>query len=133
MPSDPDIRPIRPGDADAWLRLRTAMWPDGVSDHPHEIAAFFAHTIAEPMAVFVAETSGQCVAILELAIRTDLPELPNQEVGYIEGLYIIPEFRGQHLAKLLLRTAQSWARQQHCTAFASDRAGRIILDPHYRP
>lgn len=142
MPSDPHIRPIVPGDADAWIRLRTAMWPDGASDHPQEIAAFFAgapfsagegkSTFSDPLAVYVAESDGQCVAILELAMRTNLPEAPNEKVGYIEGLYIIPEFRGQRLTKLLLRTAQSWARQQQCTAFASDRAGRIILDPHYR-
>ena len=129
---DPLMRPVRPDDSAAWLRLRTAHWPDGTADHPAEIAAFFAHTITEPLEVFVAETQGQCIALLELSIRTDLPGFLKDKVGYVEGLYIVPEFRGQSLVRRLLRSAQSWARQKHCTLFASDRAGRVIVDRHYR-
>src|SRR3974390_2878757 len=43
------IRPVLPEDADAWVRLRTALWPHGAADHPGEIAAFFAGTAAEPL------------------------------------------------------------------------------------
>jgi aminoglycoside 6'-N-acetyltransferase I len=113
------IRPVTPADAATWERLRTAHWPDGAADHAPEIAVFFA------------EHGGQAVAVMELSIRTDLPPLRNVKVGYVEGFYIVPEFRGHGLARQLLRFAQQWARQQHCTGFASDRAGRLILDPHY--
>jgi GNAT superfamily N-acetyltransferase len=58
--------------------------------------------------------------------------LPNVEVGYVEGLYIEPEFRGRGITRRLLRFAQDWARKERCAAFASDRDGRIILDPRYR-
>ncbi len=127
------IRPAIPSDASTWLRLRCELWPDGSADHPQEIASYFAGTAIEPYAVFHAESesSRKCVAILELSIRTDLPNLTNQKVGYIEGLYITPAHRGTELSRLLLRTAQSWAREQRCIVFASDRPGRIILDPHY--
>jgi aminoglycoside 6'-N-acetyltransferase I len=127
------IRPVRPDDAHAWVRLRTALWPDGSADHPGEIAAFFAGTAPEPLAAYLAECDGQPVAILELSIHTDLLMRPAERVGYIEGLYIVPEFRGHALARQLLRTAQGWARGHRCAAVASDRAGRIIRDPHYRP
>jgi aminoglycoside 6'-N-acetyltransferase I len=127
------IRPVLPDDADAWVRLRTALWPDGAADHPGEIAAFFAGTAPEPLAAYVAECHGQAVAILELSIRTDLLVRPRERVGYVEELYIVPEFRRCALARQLLRTAEGWAREQRCAAVASDRAGRIILAPHYRP
>jgi aminoglycoside 6'-N-acetyltransferase I len=126
------IRLVTPADAATWQRLRTAHWPDGAADHGPEIAAFFAGTAAEPQAVFLAENDGQAVAVMELSIRTDLPPLLNVKVGYVEGFYIVPEFRGRGLARQLLRFAQDWARQQHCPAFASDRAGRLIVDPHYQ-
>ena len=126
------IRPVTRSDAETWLRLRTAHWPDGVADHGPEIAAFFTGTATEPQAVFLAERDGHAVAVMELSIRRDLPMLPNVDVGYIEGFYIEPEFRGQGITRSLLRFAQDWARKQRCAAFASDRAGRIILDPHYR-
>ena len=127
-----DIRPVTPADAATWERLRAAHWPDGAADHGPEIAAFFAGTAHEPEAVFLAEHNGHAVAVMELAIRTDLPPLPNVKVGYVEGFYIVPGFRGQGLARQLLRFAQDWARAQHCPAFASDRAGRLIRDPQYR-
>ena len=142
------IRPVTPADAATWLRLRTAHWPDGAADHGPEIAAFFAGTARDPQAVFLAEyaetptKSGRhsersaeslfVVALMELSIRIDLAPLPNVKVGYVEGFYIVPEFRGRGLARQLLRFAQDWARQQHCPGFASDRSGRIIFDPHYR-
>jgi len=126
-----NIRSAGPSDASSWLRLRCALWPDGASDHPQEIAAFFAGETNDPSAVFLAESDGHCIAILELAFRTDLRRFLEQKVGYIEGLYVEPGHRGKTLTRLLLRTSQAWARQERCVALASDRAGRVIFDPHY--
>ncbi|MCA9437979.1 MAG: hypothetical protein KC978_19500 [Candidatus Omnitrophica bacterium] len=39
----PQIRPIAPENAPAWLALRCALWPEGSeSEHREEIEAFFA-------------------------------------------------------------------------------------------
>jgi aminoglycoside 6'-N-acetyltransferase I len=112
--------------------MRCDLWPDGREDHGSEIAAFFAGTIGEPETVLVAEnTDGQLVAVAELSIRTDLPSRPGQRVGYVEGLYIVPEVRGRGIAQSLLLASREWARQQGCTGFASDRAGRIVIDRSY--
>jgi aminoglycoside 6'-N-acetyltransferase I len=54
-----------------------------------------------------------------------------KKAGYVEGLYIRPEFRGHGLARRFLIAARNWARERGCDAFASDRAGRIIVDPHF--
>jgi len=129
--SDLCVRPIRAEDSADWLRLRCAHWPDGADDHPGEIAAFFAGSIEEPAAVFVAERDGRCVGVKELSIRSDLPGIAGQKTAYVEGLYVLPEFRGGNVVRLLLRTAQDWARENRCVAFASDRAGRIVVDRKY--
>jgi aminoglycoside 6'-N-acetyltransferase I len=124
------IRHARPEDAEVWERMRTDMWPDGSEDHAREIAAFFAGSLTEPDAVLVVEAvDNRLVAVAELSIRTDLPLVPGQRVGYVEGLYIVPEARGHGIARSLLRASRDWARQQGCTGFASDRADRIIIDP----
>ena len=132
MPLRVQIRSVVPEDAETWRRLRTAHWPDGAAEHGTEIAAFFAGTLAEPQAVFLGECEGQAIAVMELSIRRDLPMLPNVKVGYVEGFYIMPEFRGRGLARQLLRFAQRWARGERCVAFASDRAGQVIFDSRYR-
>jgi aminoglycoside 6'-N-acetyltransferase I len=126
------IRPAVPKDAKAWEGMRCDMWPDGCEDHDPEIAAFFSGTLVEPEAVLVAEnTDGQLVGVAELSIRTDLPSRLGQRVGYVEGLSIVPEARGRGIARSLLLASREWVRQQGCTGFASDRAGRIVIDRSY--
>ena len=126
------IRHVRPTDTEMWERMRCDMWPDGREDHGPEIAGFFSGTRAEPEAVLVAEgAGGHLVAVAELSIRTDLPSRLGQPVGYVEGLFVVPEARGQGIVRSLLRASREWARQQGCTGFASDRAGRIVMDRTY--
>ncbi len=126
------IRPVRPADAESWERLRGDLWPDGRADHRREIASFFAGTLAEPVAVLVGENSeGRIIALVELSIRTDLPSLVGIRTGYVEGLYVVPEKRGRGITRFLLRASVDWVRAQQCTAFASDRAGRVIIDPRF--
>jgi len=126
------IRPVTREDAATWEALRCAHWPDGAADHGPEIASFFAGTLPEPLAVLVAaDPSGEIVGFTELSIRTDLPGTENRPTGYVEGLYIRPEFRGRGLARRFLIAARNWARAHGCQAFASDRAGRLIFDSNF--
>ena len=126
------IRPVSLADAKAWERLRCDLWPDGREDHAPEIASFFAGMLDEPSAALVAENSnGEIIAIAELSIRTDIPTLAGSPVGYVEGLYVMPDARRRGVARSLLRASRDWAREQRCAGFASDRAGRVILDPRF--
>ena len=123
------IRHVAGADAAVWEKLRCELWPDGADDHPGEIGQFFAGNLDEPIAVLVAENaSGTIVAFAELSIRTDLAGLEGAPVGYVEGLYVIPEFRHCGIARKLLQASRGWAHTQKCVTFASDRAGRIIID-----
>jgi aminoglycoside 6'-N-acetyltransferase I len=122
------MKAVRPSDAVAWAKLRTALWPAGAADHPREIARFFVGTIDEPNAAFIVESSaGKPIAILELSIRKDVPGLEGKRAGYVEGLYVIPELRHRGIARELLHTSLNWARENQCVAFASDRAERIVI------
>ena len=78
-----------------------------------KIADFFAGMRAEPEAVLVAEgADGHLVAIAEPSIRTNLPSRLGQPVGYVEGLFVVPEARGPGIARALLQASREWARQQ---------------------
>jgi aminoglycoside 6'-N-acetyltransferase I len=123
------VRHILPEDASAWQLMRRELWPEGEPDHAREIASFFAGTLREPAAVMVAENAdGVLVGFVELSIRTDVPGLHGKRAGYVEGLYVTPRLRHCGFARELLQASRMWARQQKCDAFASDRAGRIIID-----
>jgi aminoglycoside 6'-N-acetyltransferase I len=126
------VHAVSPADAGIWLALRCELWPGHDSEHAEEIASFFEGTLKEPAAVFVAELGDKdTVALLELSIRDDVPGARGVRTGYVEGLYVRPGARGQGIARSLLRLSRDWARQQKCAAFASDRAGRIVIDKSF--
>src|SRR5689334_19515424 len=123
------IRHAVPEDASTWEKLRRELWPDGIAGHGPEIASFFAGTLPELAAVLGGENaSGVIVVFAELSIRADLPGLERQRVGYVEGLYVVPEVRGSGVVRKFLQASREWALHQKCDAFASDRADRIIID-----
>ena len=125
------VRHIRPSDAATWESMRRDLWPEDPESHAAEIAAFFAGTLAEPQAVLVAQEDSAFVAFAELSIRDDIPGLAGKRVGYVEGLYVLRTFRARGIARTLLAAGKSWGRENHCEAFASDRADRIIVDPRF--
>jgi aminoglycoside 6'-N-acetyltransferase I len=125
------IRPIEPSDAATWERLRRELWPEDPESHAVEVASFFAGTLPEPQAVLVAQEGPNLIAFAELSIREDIRGLAGTRVGYVEGLYVTPAFRSRGIARTLLLASKSWARENHCEAFASDRAERLIVDPKF--
>jgi aminoglycoside 6'-N-acetyltransferase I len=127
------IRNIQPSDAGQWEALRRLLWPGDDEGHSVEIAAFFAGRLEEPQEVIIAENkSGEMLAFAELSIRYDIPGLEQRRTGYVEGLYVDTRFRNQGLVRKLLQAARKWGTDQHCMAFASDRAERLIVDPTFR-
>jgi len=123
------IRHVQRADAATWERLRRELWPDAAESHACEIEEYFAGTIAEPQAVLFAEDdAGTVTAFAELSLRQDIPGLEGQLTGYIEGLYVVPEFRWHGIARALLVASRDWAREQRCVALASDRADRLVID-----
>jgi aminoglycoside 6'-N-acetyltransferase I len=127
------IRPVKPSDAPQWEALRNELWPAPDGEHRGEIAGFFAHTRIEPESVLVVESDDRhVVAFAELSIRNDLTGLEGKAVGYVEGMYVIPERRNSGIARRLLQASRDWAYDHACEFFGSDRADRIIMDPSFR-
>ena len=123
------VRNITALDAADWEAMRGELWPDGADDHAAEIAMFFAGTLEEPDAVLMAQSAdGTIIGFAELSIRGDVAGLEGKRTGYVEGLYVRPEFRWQGVARTLLYASRSWAREMKCIAFASDRADRVVVD-----
>ena len=116
------VRPARPSDARAWLRLRSALWPDGTeAEHAAEIDRFFAETSRELAAVLLAEDgAGQVLGLAELSIRPCAEGCRTNRVAYLEGWYVVPEARRRGFGRSLVAAAEEWARAQGCTEFASD-------------
>ncbi len=120
------VNPIRPEESHDWLRLRYLLWD--ADDHALEIARFFTGELEEPVEVLIArDCEGRAVGHVELSIRDDIDGLKGVKTGYIEGLYVEVSHRSNGLVGQFLRASEQWAKDQGCSAFASDRHDRVII------
>jgi aminoglycoside 6'-N-acetyltransferase I len=115
------VRPATPEDSAPWLKMRQAMWPEGASDHPFEIASYFAGRLREPLQVLLAfDDAGMPLGFVELSIRPYAEGCDTDSVAYLEGWYVVPEARQQGVGRTLVQAALQWAREEGCSEFASD-------------
>jgi aminoglycoside 6'-N-acetyltransferase I len=131
--------------------MRAALWPEtSAQEHARELQPILDGTASFPFPLvnFVAESSGQLVGFLEVDLRSHADGCdPTHPVGYIEGWYLDPGWRGQSIGGKLLAAAEDWARSHGCHEMASDAlidnelsqrvheaAGYIVVDRcvHYR-
>jgi aminoglycoside 6'-N-acetyltransferase I len=118
------IRLATERDADAWLAMRAALWPDASVDELRvEVAAFFAAGLEPAMLhrVFVAEgEGGALVGMLELSLRPYADGCDSSPVPFIEGWYVVPEARRGGVGGALLKAAEEWALAHGYREMASD-------------
>ena len=76
---------------------------------------------SEEAAFFIAATGSGPVGFAQCQLRRDYVEgAQSSPVGYLEGIYIRPPYRGQGWARALLRECEGWAASKGCREFASD-------------
>ena len=87
-----------------------------------ELAEEFSALLSSPeCAVFLLSMDGRPAGFAQCQIRRDYVEgTATSPVGYLEGIYVLPEYRSQGRARDLLAHCEQWAREQGCTEFASD-------------
>lgn len=106
-------------DAADVAKLAVMMWQEHTIE---ELTEEFAAIIGvEDSAVFVLEMDGQKAGFAQCQLRHDYVEgTDSSPVGYLEGIYIRPEYRRKGYAKELLADCEEWAEKKGCSEFASD-------------
>ena len=106
-------------DAAVLADLALMLWP---SHDAAELLEEFAELLkSEEAACFLACEAGVPVGFAQCQLRHDYVEgTQTSPVGYLEGIFVWPEFRHRGLAKQLLGACESWAKEKGCMEFASD-------------
>ena len=115
-----NIRPVQEKDFSEWFRLRKTLW-DESSDEEHrsEMMDIFEHE--ETQLVIVAETNtGKLIGFLEASIRPFVEDCHSDRVGYLEGWFVEPQYRRHGIGRILVQSAENWARRKGCEEMASD-------------
>jgi aminoglycoside 6'-N-acetyltransferase I len=118
--NDIKIRPIGEGDFTEWLRLRRILWDETASlEHRREMEGIIENAVSQ--LVLVADTGdGHLAGFLEASIRPFVEDCETDHVGYLEGWFVEPEYRRHGIGRLLVKTAEDWARAKGCIEMASD-------------
>ena len=75
----------------------------------------------ESSIIFLAMSDEGAVGFAQCGLRCDYVEgTAGSPVGYLEGIFIVEEYRKRGLAREMLENCQRWARQKGCIEFASD-------------
>ena len=116
------VRSVTPADAEVWLQLRCALWPEGSErEHRDEINRFFAGQLRDPLQTLLAvDSADRPLGFVELSIRPYAEDCVTDRVAYLEGWYVKPEVRRTGVGKALVRASEDWGRAQGCAEFASD-------------
>ncbi len=87
-----------------------------------ELRKDLEHAIgSEKHEAFFAGDKGRLLGFVNVSLRTDYVEgATGSPVGYIEALFVKPEFRNKGIAAKLCRLAEEWALMKGCTEMGSD-------------
>lgn len=70
---------------------------------------------------FLYMIEDEAAGFINLSLRHDYVEgTESSPVGYIEGIYVKPQFRNQGIAKQLVEYAKKWSAEKGCSELASD-------------
>jgi aminoglycoside 6'-N-acetyltransferase I len=112
------VRPAELEDHEEWLSMRSALWPDcPAAEHVAEVRAY-AGAGGRQMA-FVAELGSVC-GFVEASLRLNAEGCTTTPVGYLEGIYVMPDKRHRGVGRALVNAAEAWAVSRGCTEMASD-------------
>lgn len=125
------IRKVHESDIHALAQMAVIMWDSHTAE---ELSETFAEIVgSDKGAVFVAEADSRPVGFAQCQLRHDYVEgTVSSPVGYLEGIFVMPQYRSRGYAKELLVKCEKWAKSKGCSEFASDCEldNRVSLDFH---
>lgn len=112
------VRRVTAEDRGEWFKMRKGIWPEA----PDNYLIFDMDEIlaGDKYVVFMVFVEGHPAGMIEARLRDYGEGCETSPVGYIEGWFVHPEFRGKGIAGVLAGAAEDWARGKGCTEMASD-------------
>ena len=113
------ISPVKPTDLKDWLAFSLALFKEASSDEMESELKRIAQL--DKYQTFIARTPKRAIGYATVTIRSDHVEgATTSPVGYLEAIYVDPEYRNRGIAKALFVQGESWCMEQGCTEMGSD-------------
>lgn len=117
-----DVRSIRRAeskDAEDLIMLAGLLWP---GNDPADLRCEMEEILGSVEdAVFICQHDGNPTGFAHCSLRKDYVEGAQESpVAYLEGIFVMPEHRGEGTAAEILRMCERWASEAGCSEIASD-------------
>lgn len=113
------IQPLTLEKLDTVTNLALRLWPDNIyEDLIDEFKSLIHH---DNQRVFLYHDNHLDVGFAHVSLRVDYVEgTDSSPVGFLEGIYVSPDYRNQGIARELIEACEQFAKDKGCTEFASD-------------
>ncbi|MCO4095386.1 GNAT family N-acetyltransferase [Macrococcoides canis] len=104
---------------DSVTQLALKLWPDNQYD---DLKVEFNDILNDDnQCVFLFVADQIDVGFAHVSLRVDYVEgTDSSPVGFLEGIYVSPDYRNQGIARELIEACEQFAKDKGCTEFASD-------------
>jgi len=110
------IIPVTSEHETVWAEMCVALWPDDSLD---EWIQDGRDDGFENQFLYMIDAAA--AAFISLSLRHDYVEgTSTNPVGYLEAIYVKPEFQNRGIARKLVNFAKQWAVKHGCQELASD-------------
>ncbi len=100
-----------------WVTLRSKLWPPSrEDDFKKEILEILSDSKSSAFLAF----DNSSIGLIEVSIHDAADGCDTRNVGFIEGLYVVPDYRRRGVAKQLIERCYEWFRSKGCKEVASD-------------
>lgn len=99
--------------------LAKRLWPGHTKS---ELEEEFQSVLSLPTcAVFLLQLDQKAAGFAQCSLRHEYVEgTKHSPVGYLEGIYILEEYRRRGFGRALVQRCERWAKEAGCREFASD-------------
>ncbi len=106
-------------DLSSLAHMAVKMWQDS---SVLELEEEFKEIIPNDNAVvFIKFVNEKPIGFAQCQLRFDYVEgTQTSPVGYLEGIFVLEQYRSNGYAKELLMACEQWAKEKNCSEFASD-------------
>jgi aminoglycoside 6'-N-acetyltransferase I len=120
MVEDMKVREMLSEDREAWLTMRSELWPGARAEHVSEIDAYLDHRASFIDQAFICEREDQHAGFVELRIRNYAEGSEAFAVPYVEGWFVDEQHRRRGVGSMLISRSEQWARVLGYKELASD-------------
>lgn len=113
------IKAVADKDFPAWRRMRKQLYA-GLDDNFNDEEIALIAAAPDKACFLVYEQADKPIGLIELSLRNVVDDCLSSPVGYVEGIYLEPEYRGLGYGRTLIEFAADWFRARGCSEMATD-------------